>query len=206
MSETTPALVFHVVGEATPYVVLVPEEQGGPFQADQLEVAREAFRGGPGSQVNERLLGLIHRATRHFNVPYVHLVSGIRRDRGGSRHTHGLAADIVLPGVEDEDAADFFRAQGFIGVGVYTRAGFVHVDVRDRSFFWVDPSPPGKTMKIRPVRMAEAKAADEAAVARGEEPFVNPPKLSRALAKRSAKKRAKRAEVEKKVVKVRNDS
>jgi hypothetical protein len=172
----------------------VPEEKGGPFDADQLEVARAAFRGGPESTVNERLLGLIHRATRHFEVPYVHLVSGIRRDRGASRHTHGLAADIVLPGVEDEDLADFFRVQGFIGVGVYTRAGFVHVDVRDRSFFWVDPSPPGKTMKIRPVRMEEAKAADEAAVARGEEAFVNPPRLSRALAKRQAKKRAKRAE------------
>ncbi len=204
LSETTPALVFQVVGEATPYVVLVPEESGGPFDADQLEVARAAFRGAPGTKVNERLLGLIYRATQHFQVPYVHLVSGIRRDRGASRHTHGLAADIVLPGVEDEDVADFFRAQGFIGVGVYTRAGFVHVDVRDRSFFWVDPSPPGKTMKIRPVRMAEAKAADEAAIARGEEPFVNPPRLSRALAKRSAQRRVK---LEKKVVKVRkNDS
>lgn len=197
LSDSTPALVFQVVGEPAPFVVLVPEEKGGPFDAEQLEVARGAFRGGPESRVNERLLGLIHRATRHFEVPYVTLVSGIRRDRGASRHTHGLAADIVLPGVEDEDLADFFRVQGFIGVGVYTRAGFVHVDVRDRSFFWVDPSPPGKSMKIRPVRMDEAKAADEAAVARGEEPFVNPPRLSRALAKRSAKKRAKRTEAEK---------
>ncbi|MFT3923065.1 MAG: D-Ala-D-Ala carboxypeptidase family metallohydrolase [Myxococcales bacterium] len=199
LSDSTPALVFQVVGEPTPFVVLVPEDKGGPFDAEQLEVARAAFRGGDASSVNERLLGLIHRATRHFEAPFVNLVSGIRRDRGASRHTHGLAADIVLPGVEDEDLADFFRQQGFIGVGVYTRAGFVHVDVRDRSFFWVDPSPPGKSMKIRPVRADEAKAADEAAIARGEEPFVNPPRLSRALAKRAAKKRSKRAENGKKL-------
>jgi len=195
LSDTTPAIVFQVVGESTPFVVLVPEETGGPFDPEQLEVARSVFRGGAETGVNERLLGLIHLATRHFEAPFVHLVSGIRRDRGGSRHTHGLAADIVLPGIQDEDLADFFRQQGFIGVGVYTRAGFVHVDVRDRSFFWVDPSPPGKSMKIRPVRAEEAKASDEAAIARGEEAFVNPPRLSRALAKRAAKKRAKHVEI-----------
>ncbi len=194
LSDTTPALVFQVVGMPTPVVVLVPEETGGPFEPEQLEAAREAFRAGPKAPpVNERLLGLIHRATRHFNVPYVHLISGVRQDRGGSRHTHGLAADIVLPGISDEELAEFFRQQGFVGVGVYTRSGFVHVDVRDRSFFWVDPSPPGKSMKIIPVLAAEAQAADAAAVARGEEPFVNPPRLSRALAKRSAVRRKKNA-------------
>ncbi len=178
----------------SPVVVLVPEEHGGPFEPEQLEAARQAFRAranGPG--VNERLLGLIHRATRHFDVPYVHLVSGVRQDRGASRHTHGLAADIVLPGVSDEELAAFFRAQGFVGVGIYTRSGFVHVDVRERSFFWLDPSPPGRNMKIIPVLAAEAKAADAEAQARGEEPLVNPPRLSRALEKRNAVRRKKNA-------------
>lgn len=194
LSDTTPALVFHVVGMQSPVVVLVPEEHGGPFEPEQLEAARQAFRAranGPG--VNERLLGLIHRATRHFDVPYVHLVSGVRQDRGASRHTHGLAADIVLPGVSDEELAAFFRAQGFVGVGIYTRSGFVHVDVRERSFFWLDPSPPGRNMKIIPVLAAEAKAADAEAQARGEEPLVNPPRLSRALEKRNAVRRKKNA-------------
>lgn len=192
LSDTTPALVFHVVGMQNPIVVLVPEELGGPFDPEQLEAAREAFRTGPkGPPVNERLLGLIHRATRHFEVPYVHLVSGVRQDRGASRHTHGLAADIVLPGITDEELAEFLRAQGFVGVGVYTRSGFVHVDVRERSFFWIDPSPPGKSMKIIPVLAADAVASDKEAIARGEEPLVNPTRLSRALEKRNAVRRKK---------------
>jgi hypothetical protein len=184
-----PALVFHVVGESEPVVLAANGELGG-FGPEQVALASTAFRsweGGP--VVNARLLDMIYQATRHFEAPHVHLISGVRRDRGASRHTHGLAADIVLPGVEDEELASYFRAQGFVGVGVYTKAGFVHVDVREKSFFWIDPSPPGKRMKIRPVRADEAKAADEASLARGGGPLVNPPRLSHALAKRTAQRR-----------------
>jgi hypothetical protein len=74
-------------------------------------------------------------------------------------------------------------------VGVYTRSGFVHVDVRDRSFFWLDPSPPDKHLKIQAVRAEEAKAADDAALARGQDSFVNPPKLQKALHVREKLKR-----------------
>jgi hypothetical protein len=80
-----------------------------------------------------------------------------------------------------------------VGVGVYTRSGFVHVDVRDRSFFWIDPSPPDRHLKIRPVRADEARLADEAALARGSDNFVNPPKLQKALYVRAKRKREQRA-------------
>ena len=190
LPSAAPALVLHPVAKtATPFVLLPSGEFGG-FEEEQLAVASEAFgswEGGP--RVSQRLLDLVYHAARHFQVLHVHLVSGVRHDRGGSRHSHGLAADIVLPGVEDEELAHYFRAQGFVGVGVYTRSGFVHVDVRDRSFFWVDPSPPDRHYKIRPVRAEEAKAADEAALARGQDNFVNPPKLQKALRTRAKLKR-----------------
>ena len=78
-----------------------------------------------------------------------------------------------------------------MGVGVYLRSGFVHIDVREKSYFWVDRSPRGKRWRTRPVRMEEAKAADAAALARGEEPFVAPDSMKRAL-RRRARLRAKR--------------
>jgi Peptidase M15 len=193
-ADAPPALVLHPVGKTPKPYVLMPNSDQGGFEAEQLAVAAQAFEsweGGPA--VSQRLLDLVYHAAQHFQVWHVHLVSGVRHDRGGSRHSHGLAADIVLPGVEDEELAHYFRAQGFVGVGVYTRSGFVHLDVRDKSFFWIDPSPPDRHLKIRPVRADEARLADEAALARGSDTFVNPPKLQKALHVRAKRKREQRA-------------
>jgi hypothetical protein len=176
-----PPLVLKSVANVEPVVITPASEEGG-FDAAELAFASQllgSWDGGP--TADPRLLDLIYLAVRHFDVPFVRVVSGIRRDRKGSRHSHGLAADIVLPGVKDEDLAALFRAQGFVGVGVYTRAGFVHIDVRERSYFWVDTSAPGRRGRIRQVRADESKAADEAATARGLTPLVNPAPLQRAL-------------------------
>jgi hypothetical protein len=189
-SAGAPALMLHPVHKPEAPYVLQPQSADGGFGEDQVAIASEAFgswQGGP--RVSQRLLDLIYHAALHFGVQHVHLVSGVRHDRGGSRHSHGLASDIVLPGVSDEELATYCRAQGFVGVGVYTRSGFVHVDVRDRSFFWLDPSPPDKHLKIQAVRAEEAKAADDAALARGQDSFVNPPKLQKALHVREKLKR-----------------
>jgi hypothetical protein len=192
-ARSAPALSLHPVGKLqTPYV-LIPQGADGGFDEGQIEVASKAFgswQGGP--RVSARLLDLIYHAAKHFDVYHVHLVSGVRHDRSGSRHSHGLAADIVFPGVEDDELAAYFRPQGFCGVGIYTRAGFVHIDVRERSYFWLDKSPPGKRLRIIPVRGDEARAADEAAVARGQTGYVNPPRLQKALHAR-AKRRMEQA-------------
>lgn len=185
-----PALSLHPVGgkAQTPYV-LIPKSADGGFDDLQIDVASKALNswdGGP--RVSARLLDLIYHAAKHFDVFHVHVVSGVRRDRSGSRHSHGLAADIVLPGVSDEELAAYFRPQGFCGVGIYTRAGFVHIDVRERSYFWLDKSPPGRRMKIIPVRGEEARAADEAALARGQSGYVNPPRLQKALHARNKRR------------------
>ncbi|MFK5065634.1 hypothetical protein, partial [Klebsiella pneumoniae] len=54
------------------------------------------------------------------------------------------------------------------GVGVYPASGFVHVDVRERSYFWLDSSAPGKRNRERGVHSDLAQRADAAALARGE--------------------------------------
>lgn len=188
-----PVLSLHPVGKVTTPYVLLPNGKDGGFNEAQVAVASQAFGNWPGGpQVSPRLLDLIYHAAQHFKVFHVHLVSGIRNDRSGSRHSHGLAADIVLPGVSDEELAAYFRPQGFLGVGIYTRAGFVHVDVREKSYFWLDKSPPNKRLKIIQVRADEARMADEAAILRGQTGYVNPPRLQKALHAR-AKRRMEKA-------------
>lgn len=189
LAEAGEVLVLRSLGRAEP-VVLTPESEAGGFGEDDIYLASQflgTWKDGP--SVHPRLLDLIYQAVRHFGVPYVTVVSGIRRDRKGSRHSHGLAADIVLPGVDDEALAAFFRPKGFVGVGTYPRGGFVHIDVREQSFFWVDRSPPGtKRSRVHQVRAAEAKAADEAALARGERPLENPEALRKALRARATRR------------------
>ncbi len=185
-------LVIHVVGQTEPYV-LVPDNEEGAFGEAAHATAREAFGGWEGGpSPHPRLLELIYSAILHFKASSIHLISGMRNDRKASRHSHGMAADIVLPGVRDDALAAFFRAQGFVGVGTYPRSGFVHIDVRDASYFWVDRSPPNKHWRVSQVRADESRAADQAAIARGQIPAVNPDGLTHALAVRVAKRRPKR--------------
>jgi hypothetical protein len=54
-------------------------------------------------------------------------------------------------------------------VGEYPNSGFVHVDIRARSYFWVDSSQPGGRSRERQVRRSEAQRADREARARGEQ-------------------------------------
>lgn len=78
--------------------------------------------------------------------------------------------DLVVPGASDEDVAKFAREEGFSGVGIYPVSGFVHIDVRERSYFWVDTSGPGKRSRVRGLLADLAARSDAAALARGERP------------------------------------
>jgi len=184
-----PDLVFRPHGKDTSYVLRPTSRQGG-FDEAQLEIAKEAFGSwDKGPTPHPRTLDLVYAATLHFGAPYVTLISGVRKDRGGSRHSHGLAADVVLPGVDDEELAAFFRAQGFVGVGTYPHSGFVHVDTRDQSYFWIDNSRPNQRGRVVQVRAEEARQVDAAAVTRGNGGFINPPRLQKALNVRQARRR-----------------
>jgi hypothetical protein len=79
--------------------------------------------------------------------------------------------DIVVPGVPDEEVARFAREIGFVGVGVYPASQFVHVDIRPRSYFWVDYS--GPHMKNREIGILGDLAAksDATALQRGRAPI-----------------------------------
>lgn len=178
-------------------VTLIPAGDNGGFSEEQQSQAARAFsplgRKKP-HPVSPRLLDLVYRAMRHFDAPLVHLISGYRADRAGSRHTQGRAIDMVLPGVSNEELAAYVRQFGFVGVGVYPKSGFVHLDVRDTSFFWLDQSLPNERCRPEPTLMGEAKSMDQRARDRGESPntFVPNNDNEDKAADRAYKRRAQR--------------
>ncbi len=146
---------------------LVPQTVDGGFDAHALDVAAQAFQSridGSTHPIAPRLLDLVYRTARHFHRTRVELVSGYRPDRWGSRHTHGRAIDMRIPGVPIRRLAAYARTLGFVGVGLYPRSHFVHLDVRAQSYFWVDWSRPGH--RNRPHRMLASYGFREDAKAR----------------------------------------
>jgi hypothetical protein len=110
--------------------------------------ARETFErvaaaGGPSHSFSVRVEQLVLRAAYHFNGAAVIIVSGWRDHAG--RHGTGDAVDFKLRGVSAGRLAAYLRDLPRAGVGVYThrRTQFVHLDVRDQSYHWLDASPPG---------------------------------------------------------------
>ncbi|MCA9601481.1 MAG: DUF882 domain-containing protein, partial [Myxococcales bacterium] len=142
---TPPPMVLHPVNGRGHYEVRRNLETGvfDDDASNNFMIALAHHKGdGSSRPIHPRLLEVLHRAVEHFNVPYVHVISGYRPDRASSRHTQGRAVDVVFPGVSDRRLAAYLRQQGFVGVGIYPVSGFVHLDVRARSYFWVDRSGP----------------------------------------------------------------
>jgi uncharacterized protein YcbK (DUF882 family) len=147
----------------------------GGFAAVDLDRVAHLLRAASGDEhpIDPRALSLVYRISMHFSVPEIRVVSGYRVPRPGSRSNHGKgrAMDLVVPGVPDEEVARFARDVGFVGVGVYPTSQFVHVDVRPRSYFWVDVSGPHMRNRERSILGDVAAKSDAAAVARGQPPI-----------------------------------
>jgi hypothetical protein len=157
---------------------LVPTSLQGGFDEQDLALAQRAFayrEDGAEHPIHPRLIELVYRAVRHFRAPYVTVVSGYRSGNARSRHGQGRAIDLVLPGVPDRRLAAYLRPQGFVGVGIYPNSGFVHLDVRARSYFWSDASGPGQRNRERPILRTLGPRFDRIARALGAEPIEDHP-------------------------------
>ncbi|MEO7033333.1 MAG: DUF882 domain-containing protein [Polyangiaceae bacterium] len=101
--------------------------------------------------LDRRTLQLTVRAALHFNATQVLVVSAYRKPgrRREGLHATGKAIDFKLPGVKAQLLAAYLRTLPRVGVGIYThpRTSFVHLDDRERSFHWLDASPPGRTWR-----------------------------------------------------------
>ncbi len=128
------------------------------------ETAREtlervAANDGEPHALAPRVEQLLMRAAYHFGAAPVKVVSAWRRR--ASRHGTGEAIDFKLKGVSAWQLAAYLRQLPRAGVGIYTnpRTQFVHLDVREQSYHWIDASPPG-------VKWHEAQIRDPGAAKR----------------------------------------
>ncbi len=88
----------------------------------------------------------------HFDAP-VELISGYRhKERRTSRHKMGRAVDFRLSGVDPKAVWEYakkrFTRRG-VGLGYYPTTKFVHMDIREKSYFWIDDSGSGESPRYR---------------------------------------------------------
>ncbi len=130
--------------------------EDGSFNEDAIDELNHLWRckrTDTEKAINPRLYEMLSRIYDHFERR-IELVSGFRNQKHvTSFHFHGSASDIRIPGVSDKELYKFASSLdvGGMGLGIYPRAGFIHVDIRpEPSFRWVDNSPPGTSDMGRP--------------------------------------------------------
>lgn len=120
-------------------------QNNGKIVPDAIKQIEKIFRsrgGGATHVINPRLLELLDTIQDHFGAQTIELISGYRSPTynrslkmegrevaSESLHMQGLAADIHLDEVTEEDIFNYAKSLGIGGVGIYPRYGFVHVDV-----------------------------------------------------------------------------
>lgn len=154
-------------------------DRGGFSATDMTRVAHALREPTTGNEhpIDPRTLDVLYQILVHFNGQEIRVVSAYRTPKPGNsqgNHGRGRAIDFVVPGTTDADVGRFAREHGFVGVGVYPNAGFVHVDVRQHSYFWIDSSGPGAPSREKGILPDLAGRADTDARNRGEQP---PPAL-----------------------------
>lgn len=126
------------------------------------------FRNGKVRQPPDRLLYQLYQVQQHFDAP-VEIVSGYRHwARPTSRHFKGWAVDFKVEGVDPKVVWAYCKEFKDVGCGHYPTSQFVHMDVRDKSYAWIDMSGPGERARyVNSVPQPEAK--DSAPAAQEEE-------------------------------------
>jgi uncharacterized protein YcbK (DUF882 family) len=115
---------------------------------DQLNHFWRCKRTNTEKAIDPKLYEMLSRVYDHFGKR-LELVSGFRNQkRTSSFHFHGSASDIRIAGVPDKMLHKYVESldTGGMGIGIYPRAGFIHVDIRpEPSYRWIDYSPPGSS-------------------------------------------------------------
>jgi uncharacterized protein YcbK (DUF882 family) len=128
-----------------------------------------------------RLVALIGIVSAHFDGKPIEVVSGFRaytptQYTAHSNHNLGKALDFRVRGVSNESLRDFCLTLRNTGCGYYPNSSFVHLDVRDTKFSWVDLSHPGEPPRYeKPGTAADEGMSD---VPTGDAPAETPPAAS----------------------------
>jgi uncharacterized protein YcbK (DUF882 family) len=133
-------------GESVSVDLYKPDGSFNEDAIDQLNHLWRCKRTGTEKSIDRHLFEMLSRIYDHFGKR-IELVSGFRNQkRTSSFHFHGSASDIRIPGVSDTVLHKYVTSldTGGMGIGIYPRAGFIHVDIRpEASYRWTDYSPPG---------------------------------------------------------------
>ena len=124
--------------------------EDGSYNLDALERASHLLRcrrTDSEKPIAPQLLVLLSHVEDHFDDKPLEIVSGYRNQRKKtSNHYKATATDIRIAGVPPRKVREFAETldRGGMGIGLYPRSGFVHIDVRSSpSYRWIDYSPPG---------------------------------------------------------------
>src|SRR3569623_337157 len=120
----------------------------GSYDTDplkELDHALRCKRTESEKSIDPRLYVLLSHVYDHFQKP-LELVSGYRNQRRESSFLfRGSASDIRIEGVTPKKIRAFATTldAGGMGIGLYPRARFVHIDVRPMpSYRWIDNARP----------------------------------------------------------------
>ena len=124
--------------------------EDGSYNVDALEQLNHILRcrrTDTETAMDPQLLTMLSHVYDHFGSKPLEIVSGYRNQRKQtSNHFKGRATDIRIAGVSPRKIEAFAETldRGAMGIGIYPRSQFVHIDVRSPpSFRWTDWSPPG---------------------------------------------------------------
>lgn len=133
----------------------------------------DAPDGDVAEPLDARLVQLAFRAAYHFGGAPIVIVSATRKGSPG-KHGSGDALDFQLDGVKAPALAAYTRTYPRAGVGIYThpKTQYIHLDVREQSYHWIDASPPGVTWREGLLRDASRDKRDAAYVATSDLPEV----------------------------------
>ena len=113
---------------------------------DQLNHILRCRRTDVEKPMDPQLLTMLSHVYDHFGSKPLQIVSGFRNQRKeSSNHFKGRATDIRIAGVSPKKVQSFAQTldRGGMGIGIYPRSQFVHIDVRSPpSYRWIDYSPP----------------------------------------------------------------
>jgi uncharacterized protein YcbK (DUF882 family) len=123
-------------------------ERDGSYNLEALRALSRLLRckrTDTATTIEPRLFVILSHVYDHFGERRIEVTSGYRNQvRTTSNHFRGSATDIHLQGVSPRELSAFIESldSGGMGVGLYPRGGFVHVDVRPPpSYRWIDYSP-----------------------------------------------------------------
>jgi uncharacterized protein YcbK (DUF882 family) len=149
----------------------------GKVSPTVAKTAEEMMRslGGLSHPIEPRLVHLLAAVSNHFGSRKIEIISGFRpysplQHTAHSNHNVGKAVDFRILGVPNEAVRDFCRTLRDVGCGYYPNSTFVHMDVRDKSTFWIDYSRPGEPPRYN----APNLDADEGTSDVGEEAHLAP--------------------------------